>query len=84
MYGPYPTWATHGANARRRANDPDLEAYLRTEFRGGTTVAALIREAKATGPRPKPNGRDGVLVRTVKAVLLHLRRVKPVPVVPEA
>jgi len=76
----YAMWATRMNTRGSRGNDLGLERYLRNEFRGGTTAREI--DGGRSGPKQHGDGadggKDGTIVRLVKAVLLNLRRVKPV------
>lgn len=71
MQGMVPVWDTRVARAQRPSEEDPLEAYIRSEYRGGSA-----------GPGSLGNGapdrvRRGV-DRFVRVVLLNLRRVRPV------
>ena len=93
MYGMVPMWAGQVNTRGSRGNDLDLEAYLRTEYLGGMTLAALRRDAwlrRSVSVRPggrrifrrpvRTSTRDrvrSVVVRIVATAMVFLRRGKP-------
>jgi len=100
MYAAIPVWAWQANTRGSRGNDRELEQYLRTEFRGGTTLAALLSDpwmrkyarrgtpAYGAGPQRAPrliqDRMRAAVVRMVTTVMVYLRRVRPVEAGPGA
>ena len=99
MYGMTALWAEHVNTRGSRGNDPDFERYLRTEYLGGATLAALRRDSSLYGyraaggsvriirRRPRPSTRErmrSTIVRLVTTLIVSVRRAKTGPADREA
>ena len=99
MYGMTALWAEQVNTRGSRGNDPDLERYLRTEYLGGATLAALHRDSflyrysasrgsvRIIRRRPRPSTRERVrstIVRIVTTMIAFVRGATPGPANREA
>jgi hypothetical protein len=99
MYGMTALWAEQVNTRGSRGNDPDFERYLRTEYLGGATLAALRRDSslrrfsaggrsvRIIRRRPRPSTRERVrstIVRIVATMIVLVRRAKSGPADREA